>query len=142
MVKKMIVINAENKVFGRLCSEVAEKLLKYNEKIIVVNSRKAVISGNFENIYAKYFQRTERGGKGNPGNNPKYPRYPDRLVKRSVRGMLPRRPRGVDALKKLTVYIDVPENFKHTIPEQVKLKNMKYVTLEDISKKLGAKYSI
>lgn len=142
MVKKMIVINAENKVFGRLCSEVAEKLLKYNEKIIVVNSRKAVVSGNFENIYAKYFEKTQRGGKGNPRNNPKYPRYPDRLVKRSVRGMLPRKPRGVCALKNLTVYIDVPENFKHTVPEAVKLKNIKHITLEDVSKKLGAKYSI
>lgn len=138
----MIVINAENKVFGRLCSEVAEKLIKYNEKIIVVNSRKAVISGTYENIFERFFERTERGGKGNPRNNPKYPRYPDRLIKRGVRGMLPRRPRAVQALKNLTVYIDVPENFKHEIPAPIKLKTINCLTLEKISKRLGAKYSI
>lgn len=135
----MIVINGENKVFGRLCSEIAEKLLKYNEKIIVVNSRKTVISGKREKILEKYFERTEKGGKGNPLNNPKYPRYPDKLIKRSVRGMLPRNAKGFASLKNLKVYIDVPENFKEKIPEPVKLKNINFMTLEEISKSLGAK---
>jgi large subunit ribosomal protein L13 len=137
----MIVINAENKIFGRLASEISEKLLKYNEKVIVVNTRKAVISGNSKSISEKYFERTERGGKGNPRNNPKYPRYPDRLLKRAVRGMLPRTPRGVVALKNLKTYIDVPDNFNYEIPKPEKLKNLKYLTLEDISKRLGAKFS-
>ncbi len=135
----MIVINGENKVYGRLCSEIAEKLLKYNEKIIVVNARKVVISGNKDSIFERFFERTERGGKGNPRNNPKYPRYPDLMVKRGVRGMLPRKPRGVVALKNLKVYIDVPENFKEKIPEPTKLKNINFLTLEEISKRLGAK---
>jgi len=137
----MIVINGENKVFGRLSSEVAEKLLKYNEKIIVVNARKVIISGNFESIYERFFERTERKGKGDPRNQPKYPRYPDRLVKRAVRGMLPRNPRGALVLKNLTVYIDVPEKFEKEIPAPVKYKNIKFLTLEEISKRLGAKYS-
>jgi len=137
----MIVINGENKVYGRLCSEVAEKLLKYNEKIVVVNARKVILSGNSDSIYERFFERTERGGKGNPKNLPKYPRYPDMLVKRGVRGMLPRRPRGALVLKNLKVYIDVPDKFDKEIPAPVKYKNIKFLTLEQISKRLGAKYS-
>ena len=138
---KMIVINGENKVFGRLSSEIAEKLLKYNEKVVVVNARKTIISGNYESIFERFFERTERGGKGNPRNQPKYPRYPDRLIKRGVRGMLPRNPRGALVLKNLVVHIDVPDNFNKEIPAAVKTKNIKYLTLEEISKRLGAKYS-
>jgi large subunit ribosomal protein L13 len=137
----MIVINGENKVFGRLCSEVAEKLIKYNEKIVVVNTRKTIMSGSSESIFERVLERTERGGKGNPRNQPKYPRYPDRLVKRGVRGMLPRKPRGAQVLKNLIVHIDVPDNFAQKIPVAVKLKNIEFLTLETISKKLGAKYS-
>lgn len=136
----MIVINAENKVYGRLASEVAEKLLKYNEKIIVVNARKVIISGSSDSIFERLFERTERKGKGNPLYQAKYPRFPDKLVKRAVRGMLPRNPRGALVLKNLKVYIDVPENFNKEIPQAVKPKNIKYLTLEQVSKKLGAKF--
>lgn len=137
----MIVINAENKIYGRLASEIAEKLLKFNDKVVVVNARKAIISGTPKDIMEKFFEKKERKGKGNPLNQPKYPRYPDRLIKRAVRGMLPRNAKGANALKNLKVYIDVPENFNKDIPASQKPKNIKYLTLEEISKKLGAKFS-
>lgn len=137
----MIVINGENKVFGRLASEVAEKLLKYSEKIVVVNARKVIVSGNTDSVFERFLERTERKGKGNPRNQPKYPRYPDKLLKRGVRGMLPRNARGELVLKNLIVHIDVPDKFEKEIPAPVKYKNIKFLTLEEISKKLGAKYS-
>ncbi|MCK9292838.1 MAG: uL13 family ribosomal protein [archaeon] len=135
----MILINGKNKILGRLCTEVAEKLLKQNDKIVIVNSKDVIISGNPTLIVKEYLERLDRGGKGNPENNPKYPRYPHTIVKRAVRGMLPRNPKGVNALKKLTTHIAVPLEYKDLLPKPETLKNVSHIALEELSIKLGAK---
>jgi len=135
----MIVINGENKIFGRLCSYVAKKLVDSNEKVVVVNSKNVMISGDRKKIINKYLDKLGKGGKGNPRNNPKPPRYPDRMFKRAVRGMLPRNATGLNALKRLKVYVDVPENFDKEVPKAVVLQHIKQISLEELSKRLGAK---
>jgi large subunit ribosomal protein L13 len=135
----MIVINGKNKILGRLASEVAETLLKSREKVIVVNANDVIISGDQKSVLKKYYERTEKGQHGNPENNPKYPRYSHMLVKRTVRGMLPRSPKGVVALKRLMVFLDVPEIYAKEVPKDEKLKDVEHVTLKQISKHLGAK---
>jgi large subunit ribosomal protein L13 len=135
----MIFINAKNKILGRLCSSVAKELLNTKDKVIVVNTRKTIISGQKKKIFKKYKDLRERKGKGNPSKNPKYPRYPDAIVKRTIRGMLPRNAKGNSALKRLKVYIDVPKEFEDKIDKEEKLQNILHITLEDLSKYLGAK---
>jgi len=135
----MIVINGKNKVLGRLGSEVAETLLKSREKVIVVNASDVIISGDQKSVLKKYHERTEKMQHGNPENNPKYPRYPHMIVKRAVRGMLPRSPKGVVALKRLMVFLDVPEEYIKEVPKEEKLKDIEHLTLKEISKYLGAK---
>jgi len=54
----MRVINAEGLILGRLASKVAKMLLE-GEEVVIVNAEKAVITGNREDIFAKYKQRTE-----------------------------------------------------------------------------------
>ncbi len=134
----MITINGENRIFGRLCSYVAKKLLDTKEQVVILNSEKVVISGDKKEILARYLEKKDRGGKGNPLKNPKYPRYPDRLVKRCVRGMLPRNAKGSFALKRLKVYINVPDKYEKEVPEAVKAQHIKQITLLELSKKLGA----
>jgi large subunit ribosomal protein L13 len=134
----MIIINAENKILGRLSSEVAEKLLKSKDKIVVVNSEKIIISGKKKQIVNMYLERKEKGGKGNPKKNPKFHRYPDKIFLKTVRNMLPRKPRGVEALKKLKVYIDVPEEYKNNLTEATPLQNIEHISLYELSRKLGA----
>ena len=135
----MILINGKNKILGRLCTEVAEKLLKQNDKIVVVNSKDVIISGNPTLIVKEYLERLDRGGKGNPENNPKYPRYPHTIVKRTVRGMLPKNSKGRSALKNLTTYFAVPLEYKESLPTSETLKNVNHISLENLSIKLGAK---
>jgi len=134
----MIIINAENQVNGRLASTIANKLLHSTEKIIIVNSKKIFISGNKKKIVKAHLDTKDRGGKGNPLKNPTFIRYPDAMFKRTVRGMLPRNNTGLLALKRLMVYIDVPEEYSKNLETAIKLKNIEHVTLEELSKKLGA----
>ncbi|MDD3177998.1 MAG: 50S ribosomal protein L13 [Candidatus ainarchaeum sp.] len=138
----MILINAENKIYGRLASDVAKKLLSTDDKIVVVNSGLIIVSGDGTLLLKKISDKRERGGKGNPLHNPKQPRYPDLLFKRSVRGMLPRSPKGLNALKRLTVYIDVPEEFSKNLEKAVDKKNIEHTTLNALCKKLGAKLKL
>jgi large subunit ribosomal protein L13 len=135
----MNVINGKNKVLGRLASNIAETLLKSREKVIVVNASEVIISGDKKSIHNKYHERTNKGQHGNPENNPKYPRYPHMIIKRTVRGMLPRSPKGVQAIDRLTVFLDVPEMYSTEVPKEDNLKDVEHVTLKELSKKLGAK---
>jgi len=135
----MVVINGKNKSLGRLATNIAETLLKSREKVIVVNANDVIVSGDRKTVFEKYSQRTDKGQHGNPERNPKYPRYSHMLVKRTVRGMLPRSPKGAGALKRLFVYIDVPEKYTKELPKEEKQKDIKHVTLKELAKYLGAK---
>jgi large subunit ribosomal protein L13 len=134
----MLLINAENLIIGRLASFVAKKALE-GEKIIIVNSEKALITGRKENIFEKYKQRADRGDaiKG-----PFFPRTPDRILRRAIRGMLPyKKEKGKIAFKKVMCYIGTPEKYKNIKQETVKQADIKktksrYINLERLSKYL------
>lgn len=104
-----ICIDANNMIAGRLASRIAKELLK-GEKVAVVNAEKAVLSGNPKHLIEIYTEKRERG---DPYHGPFYPKEPDMILKRIVRGMIPRKKtRGRDAFKKLRVFISVPDEYK------------------------------
>jgi ribosomal protein uL13 len=68
---------------------------------------------------------------------------PDRILKRTVRGMLPvKKPSGKAAYGRLKVYMGVPREYeKKELFEYDDAKNRKlkgYITLKELSKHLGA----
>ncbi len=131
-----MVINGEDRVLGRMASLVAKELLK-GRKIAIVNAEKCVVSGNPQ-ATAQAFR--ERIARGDPYHGPFYPKTPDRIVRRVVRGMLPKKPRGKQALKKLRVFISMPKELEGK--EFAKPGGMgrelkgKFLTLEELVKKL------
>jgi large subunit ribosomal protein L13 len=137
----MKIYDAENQILGRLCTKIAKQLLE-GEKIVVVNTEKAVISGNPKAIIKEYKERRERR---TPHHGPFISRYPDEIFRRAVRGMLPwHKSRGRKALKNLRVFIGIPENLKKEKFEKVEEANAsklkaKYITLEEIALALGVK---
>ncbi|HIP74568.1 MAG TPA: 50S ribosomal protein L13 [Thermococcus paralvinellae] len=142
----MRIINAEGLILGRLASKVAKMLLE-GEEVIVVNAEKAIITGNRDNIFAKYKQRTELRTRTNPRRGPFYPKRSDEIVRRTIRGMLPwKTDRGRKAFKRLKVYAGVPKEFEgkefETIMEahMSRLKTPKYVTVGEVAKHLGGKF--
>jgi len=134
-----IIINADDQVVGRMASRVAKELLR-GSKVHVINAEKSVISGRPEYNFKIFREKVDRG---DPYHGPFYPRRPDAIVKRMVRGMLPKNPRGTAALKRLRVYISVPNELGEK--EYVSLEKTKNTTTGKVTKlgklaeKLGAK---
>lgn len=138
----MIVIDGTDLVLGRVAAFAAKRALE-GETVEVINAESLVISGNKESIFERYRQKRERG---NPHHGPFVPRRADLFAKRVIRGMLPhRQPRGMAALRRIKCYKGVPEGLKGkkvTKLEYAHLKNLgtvKYTTVGEISKLLGAK---
>ena len=133
------VIDASGAVLGRMASIVAKRLLN-GEEIAIVNSEKAIITGDEQSIKEEYKNKREIGTQR---KGPFFPRMPHLIVKRTVRGMLPyQQPKGRQALKRLKCYIGVPEEYKDAEKERVGLpekKPYKYMTIEELSRYLGAK---
>ncbi|MEM2946628.1 MAG: 50S ribosomal protein L13 [Candidatus Bathyarchaeia archaeon] len=135
------VINADGLILGRMASIIAKRLLK-GEKIVVVNVEKAVISGKKK---SKIREAKEFLEVGHPGKGPMHPRRPDRILRRTIRGMLPyKQPKGKQAYKRLRVFIGVPDELKNqemeTIEEaQAKKLTCPYFTLGELAKEIGWK---
>lgn len=132
------VINAKDKVIGRLASEIARKA-RDGEEVRVVNSEKAVISGDEQQVKEEYQGRHDRGSRH---DGPYFPKRPDKILKRTVRGMLPyKSSEGKEAFKRVKTYLGVPEEFEDYTEVDVKegeeLKNRNYVKLGEVSRSIG-----
>ena len=133
------IIDASGATLGRLSTNAAKRLLN-GEEITVVNSEKAIISGKKSAIKDIYKQKRELGTyrKG-----PFYPRMPDKIVKRTIRGMIPyQTPHGRSAFKRLKCYIGIPEEFEGREFEKIseaEKQPVDFITIEELSKFLGAK---
>jgi len=133
-----VVVDARDCILGRVASQVAERALD-GERIAVVNAERAVITGREEQIKEKF---RERRGHGSD-RGPYYPKRPDRILKRSIRGMLPhKRPRGREAFENVRVYVGNPyEDDEAEILDDTsldRLSTIKFVSLGDVSESLGA----
>lgn len=132
-----MIINAENRVLGRLASEIARHA-KDGEEVKIVNAEKAVVSGDKENVLEDYKQKYERGSKY---RGPHFPKRPERILKRSVRGMLPKGNDGREMHSNVKAYIGVPHDLEEGEESEAKkgkdLKNRNYVELGTISEFLG-----
>lgn len=133
------VIDAYGLILGRMASMVAKRLLK-GETIIIVNAEKAVISG-------KKKSRVNEARKflevGSPRRGPFHYRRPDRIVRRTVRGMLPyKQPKGKQAYKRLKVFMGVPDEIKDRKMEtlahaQAEKLTCPYLTVGEFAREIG-----
>ena len=138
----MATIDATNLVLGRL-SAVAAKRAMMGEKIEIVNCEKALVSGQRRYTITKYTNNIHRG---TPFNGPNFPKQPERVVKRTIRGMVPyRKHHGDLAMRRIRCYVGMPEALKSTQIETIPSANLKssniskYIKLKDLTNLLGAK---
>ncbi len=141
---KQIVVDATNCIAGRLCSHISKLLLQGN-RVSVVNSEKAMVSGNRYKTIEIFKEYLEINSVTNPIHGPYHPRRPDKIITRMVRGMVPKtKSSGMKAFSRLRVYIGVPtelstiktetfEDTKITKPESF------YITIGDVAKQIGWK---
>jgi large subunit ribosomal protein L13 len=128
----MKIIDGKNAVLGRLASYVAKEVLK-GEKVAVVNCDLVVITGNKANIQERFKQTRRRAGTIQRG--PKISKLSYKIVKRTIRGMLPnhRIGRGKEALKRVKCYSKVPAEFENV--EKISLGNKKlkkFINVENL----------
>ncbi len=136
------IVDGRDLILGRLCASIAKRALQ-GEEIAIVNAEKIVVSGNKEDIFEKKLEMLHRGQQN---YGPFYPKTPERMVKRVIRGMLPyKKSKGREALKRVKCYIGLPEGFKNEKLERIdaaeskRLQYKKVVTMEAISRKMGAR---
>ena len=132
-----VVVDVRDCILGRVASEVAQKALA-GESVAIVNAEHAVITGSEEDVMSVYRKRVDVGSD----RGPYYPKRPDRLFKRAVRGMLPyKKPKGRDALERVRVYVGNPYDEDGEVLEGTsldRLSNIKFISLGEVSEKLGA----
>ena len=145
------VFDADGLILGRLASKVADLLLKSaraggQDKVIIVNSEKAIVSGKPSSVMQEYHKKYELN---HARKGPFFPRMPDMILKSAVRGMLPyqKKSSGRKALRALRVEIGCPSNLKGDLPDGHELGDdskirrdlpTRHVSLGDISANLGA----
>ncbi|MEK6950684.1 MAG: 50S ribosomal protein L13 [Nanoarchaeota archaeon] len=145
----MKIYNGEGMILGRLASLAAKQVL-LGEEIHVINCEKVVISGRKANTLAWQHQRRKR--KGYPLKSQTHSRLPERLVRRTIRGMLPwKQSRGREAFHLVLCHRGLPAEFigkeiiematsKGTAKESVaKLPTLHYTTVGELCRLLGGK---
>ena len=132
------IIDASGATLGRLGTNVAKRLMS-GEEISIVNTEKAIIIGKKRSIKERYTQKRE---VGTARKGPFFPRMPDKIVKRTIRGMIPyQTPHGRSSFKKLKCYIGVPKEFekeKFEIIKEAEKQPVDYMTIQELSRFLGA----
>ena len=111
----MVRRHAQNKVLGRLASQIAVRLrgkhkpeytphVDTGDFIVVVNASKIRVTGK-KALDKKYYRHTGYPGGIRETNFAKLQaRHPERVLEKAVKGMLPKGPLGYAMLKKLKVY--------------------------------------
>ena len=136
----MIIIDATDFVLGKLASFAAKKALS-SESVVIVNCEKAVVTGKKDDVMKKYIRKRRIG---DPHYGPYFPRGEDRIIRRTIRGMLPhKQQKGKLAFKRVKCFCGLPEKYQNKEPitiesaNIVKTQNLKYMYLKQISKLLG-----
>ena len=139
----MIIVDGKDLIVGRVATFVAKQALN-GETVKIVNCESMYITGDKEFLVNEVHRRRDQGtwSKG-----PFYFRKPDRFVRRVVRGMIPyKTSRGSIAYKRVMCYIGFPQELQQhkTITvsaANVKhVNNLKYLTVGQLCKHMGAKF--
>lgn len=142
--KQQVVVDATNCVAGRMCSHVSKLLLQGN-RVAIVNAEKAMLSGNRYKTIELYKEYLEINSVTNPIHGPFHPRRPDTILSKMVRGMVPKRKTsGIEAHKRLRVFVGVPEGMKSAKMEsfadsKITKPESYYITIGDVAKQIGWK---
>ena len=140
--KGTVYVDATNQIAGRLSSKVA-KLLISGRRVVIVNAEKSLLSGSRTSVVRQWQERLEIASHVNPIYGPIHPRRPDNILRRMVRGMVPRKKtKGDLAMKRLRVYVGLPPDIETTKLTQFRDASAPrpipvYVTMRELSKTLG-----
>ncbi|MCL6274827.1 50S ribosomal protein L13 [Muricauda sp. 2012CJ35-5] len=134
--KQWLLVDAEGETLGRLASKVA-KLLRGKHKpnftphvdcgdnVIVINAEKIKLSGNKweDKEYLRYTGYP--GGQRSTTAKELLDKHPERIVEKSIKGMLPKNRLGADLFRNLKVYAGTEHNQEAQKPKAINLNDYK-----------------
>ncbi len=113
--RNWFVIDAENRVLGRLATEAARRLRGKHKPeftpnadtgdfIVIINADKVRVTGNKAKGKLYYHHTGYPGGIKSTSFEDMQEKHPGRVVEKAIKGMLPKGPLGRDIYRKLKVY--------------------------------------
>ena len=134
--KEWIVVDASDKVLGRLASEIARRLrgkhkpdftphVDCGDNVIVINAEKVKLTGDklTDKVYVRHSNYP--GGQRFQTPDEILRKYPERLVEKAVKGMLPKNKLGRSIYKNLHVVVGPNHKFAAQKPQNLDLNTIK-----------------
>lgn len=130
--KKWLIVDAENKVLGRLASKTASVIrgkhkvnftphVDCGDNVIIINADKLILTGN------KWDKKEYISHTGYPGGQKKTTpkklkeKKPERIIELAVKGMLPKNRLGRKLFNNLYVYSSANHPHQAQKPEKIEL---------------------
>ncbi len=134
--KEWVVVDATDMVLGRMGSKVAKILRgKYKpnftphvdcgDNVIIINAEKVVMTGNKWNDRVYYSHSGYPGGQNEITPAELIKKSPEKLVRRAVRGMLPKNRLGKKILGNLYIYVGPDHDKQAQQPKLIDLNALK-----------------
>lgn len=128
-VKKWYVVDAENKVLGRLATQIAIRLRGKHKPvftphadtgdfIVVINSDKVVLTGNKWDNKVYYRHSGYQGGLKEITAKKLLEKKPEEILRLAVKRMLPKNSLGRRQLKKLKIFAGTDHRHQAQNPEK------------------------
>lgn len=136
--KEWVIVDAENQVLGRLASKVAKLLRgKYKpnftphvdcgDNVIIINADKIKLTGNkmTDRVYLHYTGYPGGQRESTPASILAKPNGTDKLVRRVVKGMLPKNRLGAKILGNLYIYEGTEHKHEAQSPKAIDINQYK-----------------
>jgi large subunit ribosomal protein L13 len=134
--KEWVLIDANDEVLGRMGTKVAKLLRgKYKpsftphvdcgDNVIIINASKVKLTGNkwMDRVYLRYTGYP--GGQRETTPAQLLAKDPEKLIRKVVKGMLPKNKLGAKLLKNLYIFPDAEHNMQAQQPKQIDLNSLK-----------------
>lgn len=126
------VIDAEDKVLGRLATEIAHRLrgkhkaeytphVDTGDYIVVINADKVAVTGNKAKNKMYHHHTGYPGGLKSVNFEKLQATKPEMIIEKAVKGMLPKNPLGRDMFRKLKVYAGSEHNHAAQQPKALEI---------------------
>jgi len=129
--RKWYIVDAENKVLGRLAVEVAKVLRGKNKPeftphvdtgdfVVITNAHKIDLTG--QKFDQKYYLRYTGyiGGQKKTTVKEMLTKHPERIIEHAIKGMIPKNKLGRQVIKKLKIYAS--DEHPHEAQKPIKLE--------------------
>ena len=136
--KEWVVVDAKDQVLGRLASKVAKRLRgKYKpnytphvdcgDNVIIINADKFILTGKkmTERVYYTYTGYPGGQREHTPASILAKPNGADKLMRRVVKGMLPKNRLGAQLLGNLYVYTGTEHKHEAQQPKLIDINTLK-----------------